>query len=102
MFGPLKTAFTPPYFIERYIPRQGNERSCICMLEVSILHISTIFLLDFGGVCSSSDILFTPRVCVERILCCVLVLFVYPMLPISLDSSCLIISSVFSNVYLVG
>jgi hypothetical protein len=28
----------------------GNEWSCMCVLEVSILILSTVFLLDFGNV----------------------------------------------------
>jgi hypothetical protein len=36
---------------------------------------------------------------VQHILCCVFLRLVYPMLPVSLDSPCLIAPSVFSNVY---
>jgi hypothetical protein len=33
----LKTSLTPTPFIEVYVPSQENERSCICVLRVSIL-----------------------------------------------------------------
>jgi hypothetical protein len=42
-----KTSLTPPIFF-CYLPREGNERLCICVLGVSILPLATIFLLDFG------------------------------------------------------
>ena len=32
-----KTSLTPPLFIEVPVPSQESERSCICVLEVSIL-----------------------------------------------------------------
>ena len=43
----------PPHtlFIEVPVPRQENERPCICVLEVSTLpFFSTIFQLEFGTV----------------------------------------------------
>ena len=41
---------------------------------------------------------------VQHIFCCVygLILSVYPMFHVSLDNPCLIVSSVFSNVYLTS
>ena len=36
--------------IEVGIPSQENEWSCICLLGISILLISTILLLDLGTV----------------------------------------------------
>jgi hypothetical protein len=36
------------FFIEVLVPRQESEQSCICVVGVSILPLSTIFLLDFG------------------------------------------------------
>jgi len=42
----LAVLFT--YFvIEVYAPGQESKRTCICVLEVSILSISTILLLNF-------------------------------------------------------
>ena len=35
------------YFIEVPVPNQGSERSCICVLGVSILHLSTILTFNF-------------------------------------------------------
>ena len=39
-----------PLFIEVPLPRQESELSCICVLGVSILPLSTIFPLHFGAV----------------------------------------------------
>ena len=36
--------------MELLVPRQDSERSCICVLEVSILPLSTILIFDFGIV----------------------------------------------------
>ena len=36
--------------IEVPVPSQESEWSCICVLELSIFPLSTIFLLDFGTV----------------------------------------------------
>ena len=44
------TSLAPPLFIEVSVPSQGSERSCICELDVSILPLSSIFLLYFGNV----------------------------------------------------
>jgi hypothetical protein len=33
-----------------FVPRQENERSCICVFRVSISSLSSIFLFDFGCV----------------------------------------------------
>jgi hypothetical protein len=40
----------PPLFIEVPVPWQESEQSCICVLGVSILPLSTMFLLDCGTV----------------------------------------------------
>jgi len=45
-----KTSLTPPLFTEVTVPNQESELSCICELGVSILPLSTIFLLDFWTV----------------------------------------------------
>ena len=46
-----KTRLTTSLFIEVPVPRQESERSCICVLEVSILSPSTMILIfDFGIV----------------------------------------------------
>jgi len=62
-----KTNLTSPLFSEALVPSQESDRSCICMLGVSlpsqesdqscicmlgvsILHLSTILVLDFGTV----------------------------------------------------
>ena len=36
------------FFIELPVLSKGSERSYICLLGVSMLPLSTIFLLDFG------------------------------------------------------
>jgi hypothetical protein len=41
-----KASLSPPLFIEVSVPSQESERSCICVLHVSILPLSTIFILD--------------------------------------------------------
>ena len=42
------TSLTLPLFIEVPVPSQeSDERSCICVLRVSILHPSAILLLNF-------------------------------------------------------
>ena len=43
-----KTSLTPPFFIEVPVPSQEIEWSCICMLWLSTLSLSMIFLLEFG------------------------------------------------------
>jgi len=65
MYGPNKTALNPPLFIKVPGPRYKSEWSCTCLLEagavmymsirgraseVSILPLTTIFLLDVGSV----------------------------------------------------
>ena len=47
---PPRTSLTPQLFIEVLVPNQESERSCICVLGVSILPLSIIFLLDFRNV----------------------------------------------------
>jgi hypothetical protein len=41
-------SLTPSLFIE--VPELSQEGSCICLLGISNLHISTIFLLNVGTV----------------------------------------------------
>jgi hypothetical protein len=45
--------WSPPLFIEVPVPRQDSERSCICVLGVSILPLSTIltFILELFRQC---------------------------------------------------
>lgn len=44
-----KTSFTTPLFlIELPVSNQESELSCICVLKVSIVTLSAIFLLNFG------------------------------------------------------
>jgi hypothetical protein len=38
------TYFNPPCFIDVLVPSQTSDRSCVCVLGVSILPVSTIFL----------------------------------------------------------
>ena len=48
-----KNSLTSPLFLKclyQFVPSQESERSCICVLGVSILHLSVIFLLDWGTV----------------------------------------------------
>ena len=45
-----KTSLTPPLFIEMPVPIQESERSCICVLGISDLPLSTILIFDFGTV----------------------------------------------------
>lgn len=44
------TSLTPQLLIEAHVPCQESQRSCtcICVLRVSTVSPSTIFLLDFG------------------------------------------------------
>ena len=42
-----KTSLIQPHFIEVSVPRQEWERSCICILRVLILSLSTILIFDF-------------------------------------------------------
>jgi hypothetical protein len=45
-----KTSLTPTLFIEMSVPSHESEQSCICVLGVSIMSLSGIFLLGFGTV----------------------------------------------------
>jgi hypothetical protein len=45
-----RTSLTLPLFNEVSVPSEESERSCICVLEVSIFSLSTILLLDFVTV----------------------------------------------------
>ena len=46
-----KTSIIPPHlYIEVIVPSQESELSCICVLEISTLPLSTMFLLDFRTV----------------------------------------------------
>ena len=38
----------PPLFIEVHVTNQKSKRWCICVLEESILPLSTILIFDFG------------------------------------------------------
>ena len=42
-----KISLTLPLFIEVPVPIQENERSCICVLGVSIFPLSMILIFDF-------------------------------------------------------
>ena len=42
-----KISLTPPLFIEVPVPIQEHERSCICVLGVSIFPLSMILIFDF-------------------------------------------------------
>jgi hypothetical protein len=46
----LKASLTPPLLIHVPVPTQESGQSCICVLGVSILPLSTIFLWDFGTI----------------------------------------------------
>ena len=60
-----KTSLIPPHFIEVPVPSQESKRSCICMLEVSILPLFLRFLncFDNGIFCVffSSQLYFIYR-----------------------------------------
>ena len=56
--GGFKTSQTPPLFIGVPVPSQESDRSCICVLRMSIFPLSVSFLLDFGTVCSDSGYFF--------------------------------------------
>jgi hypothetical protein len=49
-FGILKFFLTPSHFNEVSVPSQESERSCIYVLRLTILYLSTILLLDFRTV----------------------------------------------------
>ena len=42
-FGTIKLVLKPPLCIELVVPSQENERSCICVLGVSIFPLCTNF-----------------------------------------------------------
>jgi len=50
-FWSHKTSLTLPLFIEVPVPSQESERSCICVLGVSILPLSTILILELFRQC---------------------------------------------------
>jgi hypothetical protein len=45
-----KASLTSPLFTEVPVPSQTSEGSCICVLGVLILNLSTILIFDFGIV----------------------------------------------------
>ena len=45
-----RTSLAPPPFIKVPVPSRESKWSCICVLRVSILPLSMIFLLNFGTV----------------------------------------------------
>jgi hypothetical protein len=45
-----RKVLTTPLFIEMPVPSQKSERSCICVLGLSILPLSTFLIFDFGSV----------------------------------------------------
>ena len=47
-----KTSITPPLYIEVSVPSQDSERSCICVLEVSILPL----FYDHSGAVMSVNV----------------------------------------------
>ena len=60
-----KTILIPPFFfIEVPVPSLESERSCICMLGISILPHSKILIFDFGIVCFSISL----NNCVSKLL----------------------------------
>ena len=42
-----KTSLSTPHVIEMPVPSHASERSCICVLGVSILPLSTIMIFAF-------------------------------------------------------
>jgi hypothetical protein len=63
------TSLTPSLFTEVPVLSQESERSCICVLGISNLPISTIFLLNFWNF-SDSVIFFSHLIigCENRIM----------------------------------
>ena len=57
-----KTSLTPPLFTEVPVPSQESELSCICVLKVSFLSLTTIFYWIFGAVLTVCLELFRQRV----------------------------------------
>jgi hypothetical protein len=45
-----KTSLIPPPYFKVLVPSQESERSCICMLRLSISSLSTVLIFDFGTV----------------------------------------------------
>jgi len=49
-FGHIQSSLTQPLFTEVPVSSQESKRSYICVLAVSILHLSTILRLKYGTV----------------------------------------------------
>jgi hypothetical protein len=49
-FGVFKLFLIPLCFIEVYVSSQGSKRSCMFFLGVSLLPLSTVFVVAFGNV----------------------------------------------------
>ena len=62
-----KTSLAPPLFIEVPVQRK-SERSCICVLEVSILRTFTILIFDIGIFCLPSYYLISKYIFVTFII----------------------------------
>ena len=45
-----KISLIPPPYFKVPVPSQESERSCICMLRLSISPLSTVLIFDFGTV----------------------------------------------------
>ena len=63
------TSLTPSLFTEVPVLSQESERSCICVLGISNLPISTIFLLNFWNF--SDSVIFKKKIiigCEKRIM----------------------------------
>ena len=67
-----KTSLTPPLFTEVPVPSQESELSCICVLKVSFLSLTTIFSIGFLELfrqrvwnCSDSVFGAVPTACLE-------------------------------------
>ena len=45
-----KASLTPPPFIEEHVPSQDSVRSCICVFDVSISPLYSIFLMNFKTI----------------------------------------------------
>jgi hypothetical protein len=86
-----KTSLTPPLFTEVPVPSQESELSCICVLKVSFLSLTTIFSIGFLELfrqrvwnCSDSVFGAVPTACLELFRQCGICLFCiyfyfYPM-----------------------
>ena len=44
------TSLTLPRFIEVLVPSEENEQLCICVLEISILPLFSIYGFDLGTI----------------------------------------------------